>query len=169
MDAGRGASVCAAAGFGASVSARDAEDAEGTAAASAIVIAGEDAGEDVVGSHEVEESHAAAELKGIDVSEHIVWISIGGEREYRLADLPQPLSEHLMSQVSPCLLNRRDGIVTCGGGAPQTCDLREYEPHPVGALRALPQFRQHSSETGILRLNEALQPERILLPPGPVI
>ena len=73
------------------------------------------------------------QLLGVDGAEYLRRDSV-----VRLRDDPgaldQSRSEHLMVQIAPRLLRRRDGEPSRRRALTQAGDLREHEPHPVARL-----------------------------------
>ncbi len=53
----------------------------------------------------------------------------------------QARSQHGVLQISPRFSEVGDCVVSCRVAAPQPLDLREHEPHPVGAFLSGVEFR----------------------------
>src|SRR5215218_4236049 len=86
-----------------------------------------------------EEGHRRAQLLRVDRAEHPVGVG-GVEAGECPRALDQPPAERGVSEVGPGLVQAGDREPLRHPAAPEPGDLREDEPHPVGALLAGPQL-----------------------------
>src|SRR5207253_1737102 len=80
----------------------------------------------------------------------------------RLAALPQARPEDGVAQVRARFLDRMDAEVLGIRARAERGELRKDEPHPVCALVSTLELAQDFGEDGVLRVDEALQPESVV-------
>jgi hypothetical protein len=102
--------------------------------------------------------YGGSELDRIDSAEDLLSAEslMGGDE---LGAFQQPRPEHRMCQVGPGLRKITDRVRLGRGTAPEPCDLREDEPHPVTGLAPLAQLRYRLPirAATVLRLDETLE------------
>jgi hypothetical protein len=104
------------------------------------------------------ERHRGAQLDPVNATEDVV----GGESTMgrnNLGTLDETWSEHRMRKVSLRLSQIADRVRLGHGTAPEPCDLREDEPHPVTGLAPVSQLRDGPlvRATAVLRPDETLE------------
>jgi hypothetical protein len=105
-----------------------------------------------------EKCHGGSELDRVDPAEDLLRAEslMGGDE---LGAFHQPRPEHRMCQVGPGLRKIADRVCLGHGTAPEPCDLREDEPHPVTGLAPVSQLRDRSlvRAAAVLRPDETLE------------
>jgi hypothetical protein len=104
------------------------------------------------------ERHRGAQLDRVNATEDV----FGGESTMRrndLGTLDEPCSEHRMRKVSLRLSQIAERVRLGHGTAPEPCDLREDEPHPVTGLAPVSQLRDRPlvCTAAVLRSDETLE------------
>jgi hypothetical protein len=116
----------------------------------------------VGGAGLAEERHARAEFEVIGTPENTAEIAIGNTQDGD-GGLPQARTQDRMFKVSSGLLDASDCVEASHVAGAQARELRKDEPHPMGALAALSEFRQGDRVRAILCQDKALQIKWVLL------
>lgn len=103
-----------------------------------------------------EEGHRRVELEVVGrVEDFMSGTAFDGQDE--ASAFAQAFAEDAMAEVGDGFLAGGDGELAGCGAAAEAGDLREDEPHPVGAFAAGPKFFEDVGVDGVLSLEEAVE------------
>src|ERR1700687_1788347 len=117
-------------------------------------------GEFRIGRHRAEQSHRRTEFEVVGASEDFPNCPALDRIDERRA-LPEPRPQNAMLQIGHGFVARGDGKPPGHRAMSEPGKLGKNEPHPVTLLLAPTQLREHALIDRRLRINKALEIERV--------